>query len=106
MKDDIVSILEEKKVEDISIVDVRTRSSLFDYFIIGTVSSDRQSDAVIYELKKSAIQIHHIEHADDGEWVLIDCFDIIIHLFTEEKRAEYNLEALWQNTVKTLQSER
>ncbi len=102
MKDDIVAILEEKKVEDIEVVDVRTRSAFFDYFIIGTVESHKQSDAVVDELKKGAIRIHHIESTKESGWTLIDCFDVIVHLFTPEKRREYDLDSLWKNTLKTL----
>lgn len=102
MKDEITKILEEKKVENISVIDVRVKSALFDYFIIGTIESSKQVDAIIHELKQSAIQIHHIEESKEGDWVLIDCFDLIIHLFTEQKRSEYDLESLWKDTVKTL----
>ncbi len=100
MKDEIIKILKEKKVEDISVIDVRVKSALFDYFIIGTTESNKQTDAIIHELKQSAIQIHHIE--ETRNWILIDCFDLIIHLFTKQKRAEYDLESLWKDTVKTL----
>ena len=102
MKEDIVKILEDKKVEDIAVIDVRSKSAMFDYFIVGTISSNRQTDAIIYDLKKSKINVHHIEETKDGDWILIDCFDVVIHLFDEQKRAEYDLESLWQDTVKTL----
>jgi len=102
MKEKVVRILEEKKVEDVSIIDVRTRSALFDYFVIGTIESGRQVDAVIDELKKSSFEIHHIEQTDDNGWVLIDLFDVVIHLFSPDKRAEYNLDSLWKNTVETI----
>ncbi len=102
MKDEIIKILEDKKVEKISLLDVRTKSSLFDYFIIGTIESNRQVDAIIDEFKHSAIQIHHLEKTGDSDWVLIDCFDVIVHLFTSRKRSEYNIESLWTDTVKTL----
>ncbi len=103
MKDEIVRILEDKKIANISIIDVRTKSALFDYFVVGTIESGRQIDAVIGELKKSSLKIHHIEQTDDNGWVLIDLFDIIVHLFTSLKRKEYDLDSLWKDTVKTLQ---
>ncbi len=102
MKDSIVEILESKKVEDISVIDLRTRSALFDYFIIGTVESAKQVDAIIDEFKKADIPIHHLEGEDDSGWVLIDSFDIVVHLFSARKRKEYDIESLWQETKKRL----
>ncbi len=102
MKERIVEILEDKKVEDVSIIDVRHRSALFDYFIIGTVESSRQVDAVIDELEKANVPIHHLEGSSDSEWVLIDSYDIVIHLFSARKRAEYDIESLWKDTSNVL----
>ncbi len=102
MKDSIVKILEEKKVEEIAVLDLRTRSVMFDYFIVGTVESARQVDAVIDELKKAEIPIHHLEGEGDSGWVLIDSFDVVIHLFSARKRKEYDIESLWRKTSQSL----
>ncbi len=106
MKEKIVEILEDKKVEDIAVIDVRQKSAMFDYFVIGTIDSNKQTDAVIYELKKSSVEVHHIEETEDGGWILIDCYDVVIHLFDKQKRAEYDLESLWKDTIKTLHSKK
>lgn len=98
MKEKLLEILEGKKVEDIAIYDLRMKSALFDFFIVGTVSSSKQVYAIFDEIKKSGIDIHHIEETKDGGWTLIDCFDIVMHLFTEKKRKEYDLDSLWRET--------
>ncbi|WP_025270418.1 ribosome silencing factor [Hippea sp. KM1] len=100
MKDTIVEILKEKKVEDINVVDLRMKSALFDFFVIGTVQSNKQVYAILDEIKKKNIEIHHIEETSDGNWTLIDCYDVVVHLFTEDKRREYDLDSLWDATVK------
>lgn len=100
MKEKILKILDDKKVEDIAVYDLRMKSALFDYFIIGTVSSSKQVYAIFDDIKKSGIDIHHIEETSDGGWTLIDCFDVVIHLFTEQKRKEYDLDSLWKETEK------
>ncbi len=100
--DKILDILKDKKAEDIVSIDMRTKSAMFDYFIIATVDSSKQADAIVNELKKSDINIHHVETSHDSGWILIDCFDIIIHLFNSHKRKEYNLEDLWKNTKQFL----
>lgn len=100
--DKILDILKDKKVEDIVSIDMRAQSAMFDYFIIATIDSSKQSDAIVNEFKNSNVNIHHIETSHDSGWTLIDCFDTIIHLFTSQKRKEYNLEDLWKNTKKIL----
>ncbi len=105
MREKLLQILDDKKVEDVVVYDLRMKSALFDFFIVGTVSSSRQVYAVFDDIKKSGIDIHHIEETSDGGWTLIDCFDVVIHLFTEEKRKEYNLDSLWKETEKKRENE-
>ncbi len=104
MKDKIIQILNDKKVEDIVSIDLRNQSSIFDFFVIGTVSSSKQVYAIYDEIKKSGIDIHHIEETQDGSWTLIDCYDVVIHLFSQDKREEYNLESLWEKAIKHRES--
>ncbi|WP_035586870.1 ribosome silencing factor [Hippea jasoniae] len=99
MRDRIVEILEDKKATDIVSIDMRMRSSLFDFFIIATIESDKQVYAIYDEIKKSGIDIHHLEESKDGSWTVIDCFDVIVHLFSPSKRKEYDIESLWDKTI-------
>ncbi len=104
MRNRLLDILEDKKVEDIAVYDLRMKSALFDFFIVGTITSDKQVYAIFEEIKKSGIKIHHIEEASEGGWTLIDCFDVIIHLFSEKMREEYDLDSLWKEAERKRES--
>ncbi|MBI5043252.1 MAG: ribosome silencing factor [Nitrospirae bacterium] len=89
----------DKKAGDIIILDVRKISSIADYFIICTVTSIRQIKAVHENIDKALSaageSLHHVEGADSSQWVLVDCYDVVIHIFNEEARNYYSLERLW-----------
>ncbi len=89
----------DKKAEDIIILDVRKISSIADYFIICTAASTRQIKAVYENIDKAVSAAgespYHIEGTDSSQWVLVDCFDVVIHIFNEEARNYYSLERLW-----------
>ena len=84
--------LENVKAQDISVFDFKGQSPFYDYFIVAT-TNDRQANAAINYIKKvlPKEQIKHVE-GKGGSWLLIDCYDIIIHLFREEDRAFYNFD--------------
>ncbi len=89
----------EKKAEDLALLDVHTLSSFADCFLICSGRSDRQvqaiADAIVEGLKRAGSTVLGIEGYVDGKWVLIDCDDLIVHVFHEPVRAFYNLEKLW-----------
>ena len=94
----------EKKAADVIILDVRAMSSIGDYFVIVSGGSTRQVKA-IYEnvarkCKKNRIKIHHYEGNHDADWILVDFFDVILHIFFNETREVYDLENLWKNAKK------
>ena len=95
----LVVILEEKKAQDIQILDFKNVSSLFDYFIICTAQNIRQIqalvDAIELSLKQENHKIRSIEGKPESGWVLVDLYDVIIHIFTEGQRDYYQLEKLW-----------
>ncbi|OSS41896.1 Iojap protein [Desulfurella amilsii] len=93
---EILNILCEKKIENIKIIDMRKNQVLFDYFIIGISDSLNQSLACIDELDKLNT-INHVESDEKGDWILIDCGSTIIHLFSDSKRKEIDLEYLWKD---------
>ena len=78
---------------------MRSLTSFADSFIILTGRSDRQvrsiADAVVDVLKANAEPPLGVEGLDDGNWVLIDCNDAIVHVFDPETREQYDLERLW-----------
>ena len=79
-------------------------SPLFDNIIIATVSSQRQAysvcDYIEDEVKKDGYDVRNIEGKNTA-WVVVDCHDVLVHVFTREEREHYNLEKLYLN-VKTI----
>lgn len=100
----IAKILDERKALDISVLDISKISSLCDYFVIASANSPRQSIALSQhiedELQKENIFASQKEGARQGDWVIIDYIDIIVHIFTEEKRELYDLDSLWKEAEK------
>ncbi len=96
----IVEILEEKKGEDIVLLDLVDVCSFTDYFVICSGGSDRTLKALGEEVRKRMKQHHLIREVSveggsaDG-WVLIDYGDVILHLFSIQLRQYYQLEDLW-----------
>ncbi len=95
----IKDLLENKKAEDIAILDVSELTNIADYFIIATANSEIHgralADYLEEELNKRNVPIHHVEGKESGKWILIDALDIIIHIFTKEWRDHYGIEWLW-----------
>ncbi len=102
----IKTLLEDKKAEDISILDVRRHTNIADYFVIATANSSIHAKALSEYLEKElkqkkGISIDHIEGMSEGsQWILMDLLDIIIHIQTKEAREYYNLDWLWSNAEK------
>jgi len=93
--------LEEKKGEDIKVIDISGISVLADYFIIANGSNDSQIramvDAVEGELQKAGYKTRQREGYGLGNWVLLDFQDIIVHVFDKENRLFYDLERIWSD---------
>lgn len=94
-----VDALEEIKAEDIIVMDVRNMSSLFDYMIVASAESTRQTRALVGNLqdkmKAQGGRILGVEGENAGEWVLVDLGDVIVHVMQPAIRSYYNLEQLW-----------
>ena len=95
-------LLEDKQVSDIKIYDVRGFSPITDFFIVGSVRNERQMQAagqnLLKELKGMGVKPYSADETLSGNnWVAVDLVDVIVHLFTEEARAEYNIEEIWAN---------
>jgi len=95
---------EEKKAEDIVILDIRKLSSIADYFVIASGTSDRHvraiAESVLDKLEEKDIKCAHVEGIQESRWVLLDFSDIIVHVFHPETRQFYNLERLWGEAAK------
>lgn len=99
IKNAAIEALEDIKARDITVLDVRKMTSLFDYMIVASAESARQTKAlanhVQEKLKELGAQVYGVEGEQSGEWVLVDLGDIIVHIMQPAVRAYYNLEQLW-----------
>ncbi len=89
----------DKKADNVVILDMQKVASFCDYFVVTGASSFKQTRAIAdhieESLSKSSIEPHHIEGRQDGNWILLDYGDVIVHIFHEETRKFYDLERLW-----------
>ncbi|MGE3537643.1 MAG: ribosome silencing factor [Candidatus Tectimicrobiota bacterium] len=90
---------DSKKAADIVVLDVQPHTSVADYFLICSGASDRQvqaiAEAIEEALRHSGERPLAVEGYQQGSWILIDCIDLIVHVFDEESRRFYDLERLW-----------
>ncbi|MDD2981550.1 MAG: ribosome silencing factor [Hespellia sp.] len=93
--------LDDKKGEDIKIIDISGISTLADYFIIANGSNESQVKALVdnveKELGKNGFQVKQREGYGTANWVLLDFHDIIVHVFDSENRLFYDLERIWRD---------
>ena len=96
-----ITALEDKKAEDIKVIDISEVSVIADYFIIasGTNRSQIQalSDHVEETLGRAGVELKQMEGYDNANWVLLDFRDVIIHIFDKENRLFYDLERIWRD---------
>jgi len=97
----IVNSLEDIKAFDITVIDVRKKTSIADYMIIASANPNRQTKALARHLKDTLKDIGksvaNIEGEGDGEWVLVDLNEVLVHIMLPTTRAYFNLEELWQS---------
>ena len=97
----VISSLEDDKAEDIVTIDLRGRSSIGDYMVICSGRSSRQVGAIAENLSERLKQdfgrICKVEGKDQGDWVLLDSADVIVHVFRPEVREFYQLEKMWMS---------
>lgn len=95
----VTQILEDGKAEDIVAIDMTGKSAIADYMVVATGRSQRQLAALAEhlraQLKLGGRRLPQPEGLGQGDWVLLDVGDIIVHLFRPEVRGEYNLEKMW-----------
>ncbi len=95
----VVDAAYDKKAADVIVLDLRKAAVFTDYFVICSGNNPRQVkaivDAIEENLVKSRVKPAHVEGYDRAEWVLLDFFDFIVHVFTPETRRFYALERLW-----------
>lgn len=99
MKQAVIDALEDIKGFDIAVMDVRKLTNMTSYMIVASATSSRQAkamgDNVREKLKEKGYEIRGTEGEKDGEWVLVDLNDMVVHIMIPATRAYYNLEQLW-----------
>ncbi len=92
-------LAQEYRAEDVTVVDVRGLSSVWDFFVIGTGTSERQMHAVIDRIEDWAVsqgrRPFKLADSHQASWILADYVDVAIHLFDAEHRRFYDLDGLW-----------
>ena len=90
---------DDKRAEDIVVLNMKGVSLLADYFVICHANSDRQVQAIAKEMadqaSKAGFDVKRLEGFDSARWVLVDMGDVVAHVFHKDERAFYNLERLW-----------
>jgi ribosome-associated protein len=97
----VVQTLDGKKAEDLQVLDVREQSSITDFLVLATGTSEPHLRALRIELEKALdgarVPIIGMENTQGSGWTVFDGFEIMVHLFTTENRAKYRLELLWKD---------
>ncbi|MEE3355508.1 MAG: ribosome silencing factor [Candidatus Weimeria sp.] len=98
----ICKAIDDKKGEDIEILDIAGISVVSDYFVVASASNQNQlnamKDAIEEEMYKAGkINARQVEGNRSSTWILMDYEDVIVHLFTQEDRLFYNLERIWKD---------
>ena len=96
-----VRAAEDKKADNLTVLDLRKAAGFTDYFVLASGHNARQvraiADAVVDALSAQGVKPSHVEGYDRSEWILLDYFDFIVHVFAPETRLFYGLERLWGN---------
>ena len=92
----IVNLAQEKKAVQLVAMDVRSLSSITDYFVICSGDSEPQVKAIADNIRKGTPKKpNHLEGYENLNWVLMDYFDVVVHVFGKDDRGYYNIEKLW-----------
>jgi ribosome-associated protein len=105
-----VAAVENKKGEDLTILEMDRRSGAFtDYFIVCTGTNPRQiqalADEVQLRLSQAGVRPNSVEGYNQAEWVLVDYVDFVVHIFSERARKFYDLERLWKSATRLTPTE-
>lgn len=94
-----VKAAEDKQALDLVVMDLRKADGFTDFFLIASGSNSRQvraiADGVMESLGQTGVKPAHVEGYDRADWILLDYFDFVVHVFGRETRGFYDLERLW-----------
>ena len=92
----IIDALQDKKAEDIRVIDISNVSVIADYFVIASGSNTNQIQAMV-DMFKAGYDDPKVEGYNTASWILLDYKDVIVHVFSEDDRAFYNIERIWRD---------
>ena len=99
-----VEAARDKKAIDVALLDLRALASFTDFFVICSGSNPRQvqaiAEAVEERLRGEGLRPSHVEGFERAEWILLDYFDFIVHVFSSARREFYALERLWGSATR------
>jgi len=99
--EEIIQLAFEKKAQNLILLDLRGLSYLSDYFIVCNGTSEPQVKAIVDNIRKgTSFKPKHLEGYENKKWVLLDYFDIIVHVFDEQGRNYYAIENIWADAPK------
>ena len=95
--------LDDKKAGDLTVLDVSAQSSITDYLVLATATSEPHLRALRVELEKAfdaaQVRLVGMEAPQESGWIMVDAFDVMVHLFLPAMRERYGLEKLWQDAT-------
>ncbi|MFL1465269.1 ribosome silencing factor [Marinobacter sp. DUT-3] len=101
LKDLVIGALGEVKAQDVSVIDVRDRTSVTDYMVLASGTSNRHlkslADSVIAEAKEQGVRASNVEGSNVSDWILVDLGDVVVHVMMPATREFYDLERLWRD---------
>jgi ribosome-associated protein len=99
----VVQALDDKKAEDLRVLDVSQQSSITDYLVLANGNSEPHLRALRVELEKvldaQKVRILGMDTTKGSGWMVIDAFEVMVHLFTPENRDKYRMELLWKDAT-------
>lgn len=101
LKNLIVNALEDVKAQDVSVVDVRDRTSVTDFMVLASGTSNRHvkslADSVVVDAKEQGARVNSVEGGGGSDWILVDMGDVVVHVMLPATREFYDLERFWRD---------
>lgn len=101
IKDLIVDALEDMKAQNVSVIDVRDRTSVTDYMVLASGTSSRHvkslANSVVVDAKEKGVRVNSVEGGGGSDWILVDMGDVVAHVMMPATREFYDLERLWRD---------
>lgn len=101
LKDLVINALDNVKAQDVSVIDVRDRTSVTDYMILASGTSNRHvkslAESVVADIRENGVKAPAVEGGTVSDWILVDLGDIVVHVMMPATREFYDLERLWRD---------